>query len=325
MKPHILITGAGGFIGHSLISLLASEGKSLRIASRNLTQNHSLYNEYGISPVPFDLDINNNDYDALLDNVQLIVHLAARVHINDQGNGQTNLFRKTNTLGTQKLAEEASKRGVKRFIYISTAKVYGEKSSLDNGMAHAFNEEDTTNPIDDYAKSKLKAEQAIKKICAESNMDSVIFRPPLVYGPGVKANFYSLLNVVGKGYPLPFASVKNLRSFVYVENLAHAILTSIKSPEAINQTYIVSDIDISVPGLIRKIAHSMGKRSPLFSCSLILLKVAGMILFKSDMISRLTESLIVDSSRIRNDLQWSPPYNFDEGLQKTVNWYRSRQ
>ena len=326
MKHHILITGAGGFIGHSLISLIVSEGKSPRIACRNPAQKKLLYNGYGINPIQFDLDINNNDYDAFLDDVQVIIHLAARVHINDQGNSQTNLFRETNTLGTQKLAEEASKRGVKRFIYISTAKVYGKKCKInDEGMTHAFNEEDTPEPKDSYAISKLEAEQAIKEICAESNMDSVIFRPPLVYGPGVKANFYALLDTIGKGYPLPFASIKNLRSFVYVENLAHAILTSIKSPEASNQTYIVSDFDISVPGLISKIAHFMGKRSPLFSCPLVLLKVVGKILFKSDMISRLTESLIVDSSRIRNDLQWSPPYSFDEGLEKTVKWYQSKQ
>ena len=323
---NIFITGARGFIGQHLIPLLIESSHTCRITCHSSRQNPESWGANNIDIVPFDLDDENPDYDRILRDVDVVIHLAARVHAMEQGGQCPDIYRQTNTVGTQNLARAAVGRGVRQFIYLSTVKVYGDKSEPDsNNMFHAYNETDIPKPPDAYASSKINAELAIKEICAHSNMDFVILRPPLVYGPGVKANFLSILHVVKKGYPLPLSSINNLRSLIYVENLAHAILISIKSQEASNQTYIVSDFDISVPDLISKIAHFMGKRSPLFSCPLVLLKVVGKILFKSDMISRLTKSLIVDSSRIRNDLQWSPPYSFDEGLEKTVKWYQSKQ
>jgi len=156
-------------------------------------------------------------------------------------------------------------------------------------------------------------------------MDFVILRPTLVYGTGVKANFLSFLNIINKNYPLPFASIKNKRSLLYVSNLAHAIFTCIERSEAANKTYLISDVDISVPELIKKIAYHMEKNTMLFHCPVALLKLLAGIVGRESMINRITDSLLVDSSRFRRELNWAPPYSLDEGLRETVSWYCNRE
>jgi nucleoside-diphosphate-sugar epimerase len=175
--------------------------------------------------------------------------------------------------------------------------------------------------MDAYASSKINAELEINKICANSNMDFVILRPPLVYGPGVKANFLSILNAVKKGYPLPLSSINNLRSLIYVGNLAHAIFTCIERSDVANKTYMISDTDISVPELIKKIAYHMDKDARLFNCPVSLLKSVASIVGNKSLINRVTDSLLVDSSRFRQELDWEPPYNLDEGISETIDWY----
>jgi len=317
----VLVTGANGFIGQHLVPLLIEAGYTCRVTYHNIRQNPLSWNEDNIDIVPFDLEDQNPDYDALLSGIDVVIHLAARVHVMEQGSQYPDIYQQANTVGTQNLARAAAGKGVRQFIYLSTVKVHGERSELDeNNVFHTFNEADIPNPADAYANSKVHAEQAIKEICAHSNMAYVILRAPLVYGPGVKANFLSLLHIVNKNYPLPLASVKNKRSLLYVGNLVHAIFTCIGRSEAANKTYLISDVDISVPELIKKIAQHMKKNTILFHCPVALLKLLAGMVGKQSLINRITDSLLVDSSRFRRELNWTPPYSLDEGIRETVSW-----
>jgi len=187
-----------------------------------------------------------------------------------------------------------------------------------------FNEDNVPHPQGAYAKSKYDAEIAIREICRNSKMDFVILRPTLVYGPGVRANFLSLLDVVNNNYPLPLASVKNKRSLLYVGNLVHVISLCVNCSEVVNQTYLISDTDVSVPELVRKIASLLGKRALLFPFPVKYLKILGSLIGKRSMIDRLADSLIVDHGSLCKDVKWEPPYSLDEGLQATVDWYLYR-
>jgi len=317
---HILVTGATGFIGKSLVPLLQQNGYSVRTTHRTIDKHDVQTRSILLENIYFDLDADNNDYDRLLDGIDIVIHLAGRAHIFDKNNNDLQIYRKINTQGTDRLVKIASKSGVKRFIYLSSIKVNGEKNE-----PYAFNEGDKPNPQDAYAMSKLEAENVIRKICHESDMVFVILRPALVYGPGVRANFLSLINIINQNYPLPLATVKNRRSLLYVKNLAHAISACINCPEIANQTYLISDTDISVPELIRKIASMLGKKALLFPIPVGLLKLIGSLLGKRSMIDRLTSSLLVNNSRLIQDLQWTLPYSFDEGLKATIDWYQHRQ
>jgi len=322
---NVLVTGARGFIGQHLVPLLIESGHTCRITCRTSNQNPASCNKDNIDIVPFDLDDGNPDYDRILRGVDVVIHLAARVHAMEQGGQCPDIYRQTNTVGTQNLAREAAGKGVSQFIYLSTVKVYGDKSEPDeNNVFHAFNETDIPNPPDVYASSKINAELAIKEICAHSNMDFIILRPPLVYGPGVKANFLSILHAVKKGYPLPLSSINNMRSLIYVENLAHAIFTCIGRYEAANKTYLIGDVEISVPELVKKIAYHMEKDAALFNCPVVLLKLLAGMMGKQSLINRITDSLLADSSCFRREMNWTPPYSMDEGIRETVNWYCNR-
>ena len=171
----------------------------------------------------------------------------------------------------------------------------------------------------------VSPENAIKDICRKCSMDYVIFRPPLIYGPDVKANFLRLIRLAEKGWPLPLASINTFRSILYVENLAHAILTSIQHPEAANQTYLVSDSEISVPDLINRISHHLGKKVFLFPCPVSFLKLAGKLTGKREVVERLTGSLLIDHSKLVNELHWQPSVDTDEALNSTINWYKETQ
>jgi len=321
----ILITGANGFIGKALVSALHVENYSLRTACRNYQYDDSKKNRIVDDDVFFDLDDENYNYDKLLYGIDIIIHLASRVHMFSRQGDELEAYRKTNYLGVEKLAREAAERGVQRFIFLSSIKVNGESNVSDKeGGILAFNETDLPHPRGAYAISKLEAEDAIRKICHESEMDFVILRPTLVYGPGVRANFLSLIDAVHKKYPLPLATVKNKRSLLYVGNLVHAISMCVNCPEASNQTYLISDTEVSVPELVRKIASLLGKKALLFPFPVKLLKILASLTGKRPMIDRLTGSLLVDSSSLCEDVKWVPTYSLDEGLQATVTWYLHR-
>ena len=279
--------------------------------------------QYGhIEWINYDLE-HENDYSKILADIDIIVHLAGKAHIQRPKARAGNSFGKINSEGTRRLAEAAARAGVRRFIYLSTVKVHGDVTTKNSkGRYQRFTENDRLNPQDPYAVSKLDAEHLLQKICQTADMDYVILRPPLIYGPGVKANFLRLIEVVTKGIPLPFASIHNLRSLLYVENLGHAIMTCSRRPEASNQVYLLSDIDISLPDLIHKIALFLGTKAILFPCHRSLLKLAGALAGRPEIMTRLTESLLVDNTKLIRELDWHPPVSFDEGLKKTIDWYR---
>lgn len=270
----------------------------------------------------FDLDRQENDYNQLLDGVEIVVHLATRVHRFNSSRQDLPAYRRTNVSGTRLLAEQAARQGVKRFIFLSSIKVNGEYTTVENlSRRHGFTESDLAKPQDSYSISKFEAERAIYDVCEKSTMKSVILRPPLIYGPGVKANFLQMLNVVARGCPLPLASIKNLRSLLFIENLCHGILACMVHPDAANQIFLISDYDVSIPELIRKTASAMGRKAILIPFPISLLKVMAVLTGKSRSIERLTQSLIIDNSKIKKSLKWSPPYTLDEGLESTVEWY----
>lgn len=317
--PRVLLTGATGFVGRSLLPHLKSANFRVRALSRQP--------KTGLSPdiewLPCDLIAAKHFGDALSD-IDTVIHLASRVHQFDQ-NGETalNEYRRNNTEVTRRLAEEAGSKGIRRFIYISTIKVNGEKTGiLDNGQYQRFTETDTPEPEDAYAISKYEAEEALKGVCSNSEMEYVILRPPLVFGPWVKANFLRLIATINKGIPLPLASVRNCRSLMYVENLSQIIERCINHPVAANRLFLVSDYDISLPDLVRRIGKLLDKRLPLLPCPIALLKFAGYITGKQAVIRRLTESLVIDNSRVKAELSWEPTFSLEDGLRNTLNWYK---
>jgi len=317
----ILVTGATGFVGKSLVPLLSQNGHLVRMAIRNV-DNYILKDKSDSDDqFNFDLNSNDNNYERLLNDVDVVIHLAARVHILGEA-GNEAAYKKINSIGTERLAKEAAERGVKRFIFLSSIKVNGEKNLIDAyGKSMPFNEGDVPYPQDTYASSKLEGEVAIRNVCSSSDMDFVILRPVLVYGPGVKANFLLLLNAVNKYYPLPLASVRNKRSLIYVNNLADAITKCVNTKKKLNKTFLISDFDISVPDLIRVIAQYLNKQAFLFSFPVGILKTVGLFMGKKQAIDRLTESMLVDNSRFREELKWKPPHSLNEGVQATVDWY----
>lgn len=309
-----LVTGANGFIGSTLMATLTQEGFAVRGIVRKL----ALENCIAIG------DINaNTHWKEVLTDVDTIIHTAARVHIMDNKDQDAlATFRKINVDGTLNLAQQAAEKGVKRFIYLSSIKVNGEQTPPNSPF--------TTNhlpaPQEPYAQSKYEAESQLKQLALETGLEVVIIRPPLVYGPGVKANFLLLMKWVEKGLPLPLGGIKNCRSLLYVGNLVDAITTCITHPNAKNQTFIVSDgEDLSTPALIQKIGKAMGKTPMLLPIPPNFLTLAAKPLGKEDTINRLNGSLAVDSSKIKTTLDWQPPFSVNQGLKETVNWFDENQ
>lgn len=258
---------------------------------------------------------------ALID-VDTIIHLAARVHVmHEYVTDPLSEFLEVNLHGTTNLARQAAKAGVKRFVYVSSIKVNGEFTD-----GTPFTEDNKPHPQDPYGVSKWEAEQALKKISAETGIEVVIVRPPLVYGPGVKANFYNLLKIVYKALPLPLGTINNRRSMIYVGNLVDALIVCATHPQAAGKTYLVSDgEDISTPRLINQLARALSRPCRIFSVPLSWMRFFARLIGKSAVLDRLTQSLVVDSSLIRRELQWEPPYSLQQGLQETAEWYISTQ
>jgi len=257
------------------------------------------------------------DWLSIPPNVDVIVHLAARVHVmHDTVADPLAAFREVNVSGTERLIQMATTAGVKRLIYISSIKVNGEESPT------PYSELDTPNPRDAYAVSKWEAEQVLDQSVADKGLEVVIIRPPLVYGPGVKANLFRLISLVNRGIPLPLAGVNNLRSFIYVGNLVDAIETCVSHPEAAGQTYLVNDgTDVSTPELIRRIAKALGKTARLLPCPTNMMRMAAKLIGKSAEMERLLGSLTADTSKIRRQLGWQAPYTMDQGLRETAAWF----
>jgi nucleoside-diphosphate-sugar epimerase len=257
---------------------------------------------------------------ALFEGVEAVVHLASRVHLlRENPDNAWKDYLSVNAEWTEKLARSAAEAGVRRFVFVSTIKVHGESSKA------AFKEIDPLAPVGPYARSKMEAEARLWRIADETSMEIVILRPPLVYGPGVKANFYRLLQLAASGIPLPLASVDNRRTLIYLDNLVDALCACTLQPEATNQVFLVGDgQDFSTPGLIAAMANAMGRRAILIPFPPSLLKALLMGSGRNDLFNRLCGSLAADTGKIRSVLGWTPPRTAEEGIAETVGWFISK-
>jgi nucleoside-diphosphate-sugar epimerase len=227
-------------------------------------------------------------------------------------------FRRVNTAGTERLARSAVASGVKRLVYVSSIKVNGEETH----DGKRFSETDVPAPQDPYGISKWEAEQVLHKVAQETGLELVIVRPPLVYGPGVKGNFISLLAAINRGIPLPLAGANNARSLVYVGNLVDALIACATRPSAAGQTYLVSDgEDVSTAVLVEKIARALGRNSRSFYFPPALLRAMAVALGRAEQVDRLFGSLRIDDKKICRELAWIPPYTLEQGLRATAEWY----
>lgn len=313
MAKRALITGASGFIGKEL----CVEAARRSLITRAVVRKH--YTHVNADDVVLINAIDEvTDWSLALDGVDVVFHLAARVHVmSEVERNPLQEFRRVNVLGSEHLARAAAAHGVKRFIYVSSVGVHG---LFTTGMP--FTEEDTVNPHNAYTWSKWEAEQVLRRVAQETGLELVIVRPPLVYGYGAPGNFAQMIKVISRRIPLPLANVANMRSFIYVKNLVDALLVCANHPVAAGKTYLISDgQDISTPDLLRQLGEVMGCHARLFSCPVPLLMLAGYMTGKSAQIERLLGSLQIDNSKICSELNWSPPYDFDQGLRETASAY----
>lgn len=302
----VLVTGATGFVGRALCGQLTAAGHVVIPAVR---RGSGLPNEVVVGDLR-----PSTEWRMALVGCDVVVHLAARVHMmRESVQDPLALYREINTSATLNLARQAAQEGVRRFVFISTIKVNGE------GRDAPYRETDTPAPEDAYALSKMEAEQGLQRIAQETGLEVVILRPPLVYGPGVKANFLRLMQMVRKGWPLPLGAIRNRRSLLYLGNFVDAIRLCVEHSAAAGQTFLLDDGQaVSTPELILAVARAMGRPARLLAMPVAVLELVGALLGKREAVARLTGSLYIDSSAIRSRLGWSPPFSMEAGLTATV-------
>ena len=313
----VLVTGSQGFVGLALIAKLRRDGVSVRGATRSVRSQPDNAETITIGSLSSD-----TDWTRALKNVEQVVHLAARVHVtNDKSLDPLAEFRRSNVEGTAALASKAAVVGVRRFVFLSSVKVNGGLTEA----GQSFTADDAPAPEDFYGVSKYEAEQLLRQIAAETGMEVVIIRPPLVYGPGVKANFESLMRVLALGVPLPLAAVtENRRSLVALDNLVDLIVTCLNHPAAANQTFLVSDgEDLSTAQLLKRMGAAMGRPARLFYLPPTLLKLGVSMLNRPGIYERLCGSLQLDIAKTRQLLEWTPLVSVDEGLRRAAEGFRS--
>lgn len=312
-KTTVLVTGANGFVGSAVMNRLQGGREKECIGTvRDASLVGSVRgNIVGVGHI----DAHTN-WRTALGSADTVVHTAAVTHGGGRvGDEQKFLLTKVNVDGTLALARQAASSGVHRFIFLSSVKVHGEESL----PGRPFSASAPANPSDDYAVSKWQAEQGLREIGRETGMDIVVIRPPLIYGPGVKGNFASLINILAKGIPLPFGAIENSRSLVSLPNLVDLIVCCIDHPREINQTFLVSDNeDVSTPELLRKLADAMEVRPRLVAVPPKLLLWGLTLLAKKDQGLRLLGSLQVDITDTVQALDWEPPVSLQQGLEKCV-------
>ncbi|MEW6531048.1 MAG: SDR family oxidoreductase [Thermodesulfobacteriota bacterium] len=315
MRELVAVTGADGFIGSQLCKTLVSKGLAVRALLRKTESSRVQGIEYfAIGDIDAD-----TDWSEALNGVSSVVHLAGRVHkMDDRHTDAAHVYYTVNVEGTRRLAEFASSAGVKRIVFLSTVKIHGERTE-----DRAFNEDDPPNPVGPYATSKWEAERALREIGAENRLEVVVIRPPLVYGPGVRANFLRLMSLVDRGMPLPLGAVGNKRSLVGLGNLVAMILLCLGHPKAAGEAFFVSDgHDLSTPELVRRIATALKRRCVLLPIPASFLEIVGRMLGRGETIRRLVESMQVDTGKAERLLEWTPSYSVDEELARTADWFR---
>ena len=306
----ILITGATGWVGGALMRALREQGHDI-VAAIRLSANLS-----SVKTVQMTAINGTQSWPDWLSDRQVVLHCAARVHVMaDKSKNPIEEYRRTNVFGTLSLARQAAGAGVRRFVFISSIKVNGEATAL----GRPFFADDIAAPLDPYGISKMEAEQGLRDIATTTGMEVVIIRPPLVYGPGVKANFQSLMRWLARGVPLPLGSINNRRSLVALDNLVDLITTCISHPAAANQTFLVSDDeDLSTTQLLQRMGQVIGRPAQLIPVPPALLKVGARLVGKPELAQRLCGSLQVDISKPRQLLGWNPPISVDEGLHRAA-------
>lgn len=302
----ILVTGATGFVGQALCDELARRGLDCRPVSRK--PRPGFYTSGTMDAA--------TDWSEALAGIDSVVHLAARVHVmNETVADPLAAFRVANVDATLNLARQAASNGVRRFIFLSSVKVNGEETPA----GRPFTASDVPRPEDPYGQSKLEAERALLALASDTAMEIVIIRPPLVYGPGVKANFASLMRWTARGVPWPFGAVTNKRSFVFVGNLVDFTLLCIRHPEATGRIFLVSDgCDLSIAELLRMMSAAMGRKACLLPVPPRLLSGMATLMGRGAGARRLLGSLQVDIAETRSLTGWVPPYETTEGLRRTI-------
>jgi UDP-glucose 4-epimerase len=314
------VTGATGFLGAALLQQLASQQVAVSGAAAyrlsGISRHAPAKEIAGVGYVPLGDLTGKVDWPAALSGVEVVVHTAARVHMMaDAVANPLAEFRRVNVEVSLRLAREAAAVGVRRFVFISSVKVNGEATLA----GQPFTEQDAVGPQDAYGISKMEAEQGLRQIAADTDMEVVIIRPPLVYGSGVRANFAALMRAVQRGWPLPLGAVQNKRSLVALDNLVDFIITCINHPQAANQTFLVSDgQDLSTTDLVRGMAHAAGVPARLLPVPVWALQAGATLLGKGDAVQRLCGNLQVDISKARSLLGWVPPVSLQEGLRRAM-------
>lgn len=330
----LLVTGASGFVGQALCRLLLSKGHSLRATTSRPERLAVLRQQLeagkvglpadasvGVVCVPFPA-LTELDWIEACRGVDVVIHLGGRAHVlNDSSLDPIAVYRQANRDMPLALARAAASGGVKRLVFVSSIGVNGNRTA-----GRPFSEADLPCPHDPYSQSKLEAEIGLRQLAAETGLEVVIVRPPLVYGPGVKGNMLSLLGLVGRGWPLPLAGVKNRRSLIGIDNLVDALTICATHPRAAGHMFLVSDgEDISTPDLVRQLAAGMGRPGRLFGVPYLWLNAGAGLIGQGHRLEKLCGDLQVDSTLIRQTLGWMPRMSMKEGLRKMAEWFISQE
>jgi UDP-glucose 4-epimerase len=299
----VLVTGAAGFVGTHLMKELRLRGIPTIGVSRTQSEDLTLIPSYN----------SEVNWGAHLQGVDAVIHLAARVHVMKEiHNNPLREFQKANVDATIHLARAAARSGVRRFVFVSTIKVNGENTEL----GRPFTADAQPNPQGPYALSKADAESALRRIGLETGMEVAIIRPPLVYGPGVRGNFLSLMKWASSGAPSVFSAVQNRRSLVHVENLCDLIISAAMHPKAANHVFLVSDgRDLSTDELLTRLTAAAGRRQIHMAVPPAILRSVGRLMGRSETISRLLENLQVDITKTCTTLNWTPRISIEDGLE----------
>jgi len=311
LQQRVVVTGANGFVGRALCAVAAARGFVVCGIFRAPSDLPSATEGFMVGNID-----DRTDWRDALAGSKVVIHLAARVHVMaDTVENPLDEFRRVNVQGTLNLARQAAAAGVRRFVFVSSIKVNGEATKL--GVP--FSTDDIPAPLDAYGVSKMEAEQGLHEIALQTGMEVVIIRPPLVYGPGVKANFAAMMRWLKRGVPLPLGAIHNQRSLVALDNLVDLIVTCLTHPAAANQTFLVSDgEDVSTTELLRRMGQAMNRPARLMPVPAGLLEQAAALVGKRDMAQRLCGSLQVDIQKTRQLLGWKPPLTLDQGLKKAA-------